>query len=264
MIQRGVACVAVLLAIGLAGCSENSDKGRKVHRVEGIAKEINPEKNIFTMTFKDDKGVDRELSGSVLATAEVIINGKAQNIKDVRPGDKVVVFGHKEGSSEAGLEQKLVATRVEVTRPKDSDWKTPGNATATPSELNKPPATAQTPPAAEAPAKPVTQAPAQPAAPTPAQPAGETDEDLREKTTGAIYAQIRIKMEEAIAERAKLLKEGRPASDPEIRRLEGVIMNARRLLTEAGEIVGEVDPPIVEQAAPPPAEGEQKPSAAAP
>jgi len=256
MIQRGVACVAVLLAIGLAGCSENSDKGRKVQRVEGVAKEINPEKNLFSMTFKDDKGVDRELSGSVPATADVIINGKAQSIKDVRPGDKVVVYGHKEGSSEAGGEQKLVATRVEVTRPKDSDWKTPGNAAATPPAGDIPPAPAQTPSAAEAPAKPVS--------PPPAQPAGETDEDLREKTTGAIYAQIRIKMEEAIAERAKLLKEGRPASDPEIRRLEGVIMNARRLLTEAGEIVGEVDPPIVEQPATPPAEGEQKPPAAAP
>lgn len=244
MIQRGVVCLAVLLAVCLTGCSENSDKSHKEQRVEGFAKEINFEKNVFTMTFKDGKGVERDLSGTVHKDATVLINGKAQSIKDVVPGDPIVVFGHKEGKGEAGAEQTLVATRVEVTRPKESDWKTPGTpagGTAAAQPKTIPPAT-QHPTAAVPPSAPTGE--------TPAKPATTSDQELRDATTGAIYAQIRIKMEEAIAERAKMLKEGRPASDPEIRRLEGVIMNARRLLTEAGEIVGEVNPPIVEQPAP--------------
>jgi hypothetical protein len=53
-------------------------------------------------------------------------------------------------------------------------------------------------------------------------------------------------MEEAIIERAKLLKEGRDPADERVRQLEGTIMRARDLLTEAGEVVEEVSPPIVQ------------------
>ncbi len=61
-----------------------------------------------------------------------------------------------------------------------------------------------------------------------------------------IYAQIRIKMEEMIEQRARLLREGKNPSDVEVRQLEGSIMKARELLVENGEIVEEVDPPIVQ------------------
>ena len=63
-----------------------------------------------------------------------------------------------------------------------------------------------------------------------------------------IYARIRIEMEESIARRAQLLEAGKPLSDPEIRTLEGVIMRARDLLLEVGEVVEPLDPPIVRPA----------------
>lgn len=61
-----------------------------------------------------------------------------------------------------------------------------------------------------------------------------------------IYATIRIKMEDMIEKRAELLKSGHHPTDVEVRQLEGSIMRARELLMEAGEIVEDVVPPIVE------------------
>ena len=72
-------------------------------------------------------------------------------------------------------------------------------------------------------------------------------EDRRAETEHLIYAVIRVKMEEMIAQRADLLKQGVSASDPKIRDLEGSIMKARELLIENGEVVEEVDPPIVQR-----------------
>jgi hypothetical protein len=99
---------------------------------------------------------------------------------------------------------------------------------------------------ASSPPSPTPPARSEPAPPPTVQPAGTTDEDRRAQAEDMIYATIRIKMEEAIAERAKLLKEGRNPADERIRQLEGTIMRARDLLTEAGEIVEDVDPPIVQ------------------
>ena len=70
--------------------------------------------------------------------------------------------------------------------------------------------------------------------------------ERRAETENLIYAQIRIKMEEMIDQRAVLLHAGKSPSDVQIRQLEGSIMKARELLTENGEIVDEVEPPIVQ------------------
>mgnify|MGYP001615431642 FL=1 len=83
---------------------------------------------------------------------------------------------------------------------------------------------------------------------TTAQPAAATDDQKRAQAEDLIYAQIRVKMEEAIQKRAGLLQSGRAPSDTEVRQLEGVIMRARQLLTEAGEVVEDVQPPIVQSA----------------
>lgn len=198
----------VFLATGLIGCSENNGKQPKIKRVEGVAKKIDLQNNSVSMVVKDDKGAQRELTGTVRENTEVIINGRVQTLKDVREGDQVVVYGYREGEGE---DSKLVATKVEVTRARDGDWKTSGASTAKPT----------TPPAAN------------------------TDEK-RAQTTDMIYAQIRIRMQESIVQRAELLKAGKPRSDPEIRKLEGMIMKARDLLTEAGEVVADVEPPILE------------------
>ena len=74
------------------------------------------------------------------------------------------------------------------------------------------------------------------------------DEERRQQAQDLIYATIRMKMEEFIAERGKLLKSGFNPADEKVRELEGRIMRARDLLIEAGEVVEEVDPPIVTSA----------------
>lgn len=77
----------------------------------------------------------------------------------------------------------------------------------------------------------------------------EWDEDTRENQrqliNDAIYAQIRLQMEQAIVERKQMLDAGTPASDEKVRALEGKIMKARSLLIANGEDVEDVDPPIV-------------------
>lgn len=74
----------------------------------------------------------------------------------------------------------------------------------------------------------------------------EQNKIMRRRAENLIYATIRIKMEEMIDRRAGLLKSGKDPSDVEIRQLEGSIMRARELLQEAGEIVEDVVPPIVQ------------------
>lgn len=71
-----------------------------------------------------------------------------------------------------------------------------------------------------------------------------TDEEKREQAANMIYAQIRLRMEEFITERKKLLGEGKTRDDARVQQLEGSILKARELLMEAGEMVEEVDPPI--------------------
>jgi hypothetical protein len=79
------------------------------------------------------------------------------------------------------------------------------------------------------------------------QQASSSDDERREQAANLIYAQIRVKMEEAIDERAKLLKSGTDPADTKVRELEGRIMRARELLTGNGELVEEVEPPIVQK-----------------
>ncbi len=76
----------------------------------------------------------------------------------------------------------------------------------------------------------------------------ESDASKRAQAENMIYATIRIKMEEAIEGRAKLLKSGKDPADVEVRQLEGTIMRARELLEENGEVVEPVEPPIVQNA----------------
>ncbi len=71
------------------------------------------------------------------------------------------------------------------------------------------------------------------------------EDNLRQETTDAIYAAIRVRMEQAILKRKALLDAGRDPSDVEVRSLEGQITKARGYLVEAGEEVEDVDPPIL-------------------
>ncbi|MBN1346869.1 MAG: hypothetical protein JXQ73_29525 [Phycisphaerae bacterium] len=228
-VRSGAPCVvAVFLALILVGCSENNGKNPKIQRVEGVAKVIDLENNYVSMTIKDKKGVERELTGTVREDTEVSINGRKQDLKDVKPGDKVVVYGYREGKDE---DQKLVATKVEVTRVRDDDWKSTSRTMA-----GKPDQHADEP-----------KVTAKPAGEPEAKTVAADDEEIRNQTTDMIYARIRIEMESAISKRAALLKGGKAPSDPEVRQLEGVIMRARDLLQEAGEVLEDIEPPIVEK-----------------
>jgi hypothetical protein len=74
----------------------------------------------------------------------------------------------------------------------------------------------------------------------------------RAETTDRIYAEIRARMEDMIGQRARMLKEGKTSSDPEVMKIESSILKARELLIQAGEVVADVQPPITLK--PPPAE----------
>lgn len=136
--------------------------------------------------------------------------------------------------------------------PKHSDSGQPlggSKAEATPSEPQATPVqpvVASNPPPSPALAHQTTAVSTQ--SPPPASTSPPPVEDQRQHAENLIYATIRIKMEEAIAERKKLLDAGSSPSDERVRQLEGTIMRARDLLTENGEVVDDVDPPIVQTA----------------
>ena len=119
------------LALLLPGCSDGGKNSRKTKRVEGVARKIDLKNNYVSMSYKTPKGDEIVLEGTVREDTEVVINGRHQKLEDVREGDAVVVIGYREGKGE---DQKLVATRIEVTRAKESDWQstTPTTQPATP------------------------------------------------------------------------------------------------------------------------------------
>lgn len=123
--SRQTAWAVLALVIGIAlvaaqGCSSRNAGKPKQRRVEGIAEKIDLNNNSVSMRVSDGKGGQRILEGTLREDTEVEINGRAAKIEHVRPGDKVVVSGYREGEGE---NQKLVATKVVVTRPEGDDWK---------------------------------------------------------------------------------------------------------------------------------------------
>lgn len=118
----GVRCVVGLLTavLGFAGCSDKEKKSPKVRKIEGIAKHIDLKNNDVSMVFKDDRGVERELRGTIRENTEVVINGRTQKLEDIRENDRIIVTGYKDGSGDGA---QLVATMIEVIRPQESDWK---------------------------------------------------------------------------------------------------------------------------------------------
>jgi hypothetical protein len=153
--------------------------------------------------------------------------------------------------------------------PATSAGQTPAIPAATP---GLPPASSgakpATPPAAPG-AKPLTP-PAAPGAPPPTaeqprpsafggppagtppqpQPSAAEVEQRRAELEKTVYATTRAKMNEWVRERARLLKDGKSPSDPQVRELEASILEARRTLLEKGEAVSEIEPPIPQTPAP--------------
>lgn len=148
---------AGLLAACAGGCSSRDQKSAEIKSLEGIADEIDLENNRVSMRVTDGKGGERVIEGTFREDTEVVINGRRQRLEDVRPGDRVLVFGFREGD---GTEARLVATKVVVTRPTATDWKATGKASETeagsPSAASGPPSrpAASNPPSQPAPANP--------------------------------------------------------------------------------------------------------------
>ena len=125
-------CVTGLL---LASCSDKSRKTPKIRRIEGVATKIDLKNNSVAMVRKDDKGNEMTIEGTIRENTEVRINGRDQKLEDVKVGDKVIVSGYREGK---GVDQKLVATMIEVVRPREADWKSASQPAAVPQPPTNP------------------------------------------------------------------------------------------------------------------------------
>ena len=123
---RGALFVILIAALSTStGCSEKGKKGPKVKTMKGIVKKIDLNNNRVSMSIRDENGKERVLEGVVREDTEVLINGRNQKIEDIKEDDKVEVSGFKEGE---GNSSRLIATKVVVTRPTESDWKSTGKS----------------------------------------------------------------------------------------------------------------------------------------
>ncbi|MCB9855904.1 MAG: hypothetical protein H6818_09485 [Phycisphaerales bacterium] len=75
-------------------------------------------------------------------------------------------------------------------------------------------------------------------------PSGIKPTNRRDATGDMIYATVRVQMDILLADRKALLDAGHDVTDPEVRRKEDSIRKAIALLTENGEAIEPIDPPI--------------------
>lgn len=134
MQHRGTAWIfasaVVLAGLVAGGCSDRGRKTRKMKTIQGVVTRIDLPSKEVSMRFRNDKGMDIELNGSIMEDTEVIINGMNRKLGDVVVGDTVTVIGYREREGES---VKLVATKVEVNRAGKDAWQetTRGGAGAT-------------------------------------------------------------------------------------------------------------------------------------
>ena len=138
MLERMAKLTMVILVLlagtAVTGCSDGGDKPPKMRRLEGIAKRIDLRGGVVSMLWKNDKGKEIELQGTVKADAEITINGRVHKLEDLREGDAVVVTGFRDKSGDV---EKLIATKIEVSRPQELEWKTVGGPTTQSAEGTK-------------------------------------------------------------------------------------------------------------------------------
>ena len=188
-------------------------------------------------TMRSFKGL---FTGALAACLSVVLVGCADSGKKVDDGS------NKDASKTAV--KPADKTKTAKVRPFERVSKTPADdkqPAAKSVKVERP--AAEKPPVRASAVKrtppPVVKTAQQPS-PAPA-PEGGDQGELRRDTTDAIYAAIRVRMEQAILKRKELLDAGRAPSDVEIRGLEGQITKARGYLIEAGEEVEDVDPPLL-------------------
>jgi hypothetical protein len=80
-------------ALALPGCGEKKSE-RKYNTIEGTALSIDPATGQVSMRwYHAKKQMWREVAGEVTDETEVLINGRAAKLEEVRPGDPVKVPG---------------------------------------------------------------------------------------------------------------------------------------------------------------------------
>ena len=241
--------LAVLIAVSLAGCSDKGSNAPKGKTRQGVVTKIDLQTRNVAMKIKTDDGVEQEHSGIISEDTEILINGRGAKLADVHIDDKVSVTVQKSKTEDGKFDIK----KVEITRAADSDWKSTGETTKpapTPTPPTTPPAVTPTPTPTPPPANPPAAEPrvqTDPKTPTPVPDVGMTNNDpeaAKQDLTDLIYAQIRVRMEEALARRELLLKDGTPQSDQRVAEFERQVLRARSFLSERGELLDDVTPPL--------------------
>ncbi len=255
--------LAVLIAVSMAGCTDKGAQAPRGKTRPGVVTKIDLQTRNVAMKIKTDDNVEQEHSGTISDDTEILINGRAAKLADVHIGERVDVTVQKSKTEDGKFDIK----RVEITRASDSDWKATGTTTQPPAPVNPgltpsneaaptPSAPKAAPPPAPTPSNnPPTppRASADTAAPKPVEDIGMADptqEAAKQDLTDLIYAQIRVRMEEALVKRADLLKAGTSQNDPSVAEFERQIIRARSFLSERGELLDDVAPPLAGISAP--------------
>lgn len=127
MFKLGVA--AALAMSALAGGCGKDDNAPKSRVLNGRVTAIDINSGIVEGSFYIEKQkTDIKLSGKLAPNAEIFINGKTAGLEDVLIDDRVKVTGLEERHNG---EKKLIATKVEITRPTTQSAPSPGESTGT-------------------------------------------------------------------------------------------------------------------------------------
>ncbi|MFO0973447.1 MAG: hypothetical protein U1A27_08430 [Phycisphaerae bacterium] len=255
-----------------AGCKNESPKHEKPGSAKGLVTKIDlVGKRVQMQTTLEKSGKETSVEGTFGPETEVWINGIRKHVEDVNVGDEVRVEYTRGGGSE------YVVQKVEVTRSSaPAQWKRtnlpqPAEAPVAPvgSSTTRPKLTIGSEPTLAGdrvvttatatdheqvmPASHGTTPPASASTQQAATPPAISQEALRAQKTAEIYTLIRERMNESVAERAKLLKAGKTPADIEVAKHETVIRNARKLLMQIGESLDPVVPPLTDDPVPIPA-----------
>ena len=107
----------ILGSAALSGCKDDSDIP-KSRVLEGRVKDIDVASGVLTGKFYIKKQNEEvELKGKLAPDAEILINGVTAALGDLKVDDMVTVTGWEE---KRGNDRKLIAKKVEVTRPLSS------------------------------------------------------------------------------------------------------------------------------------------------
>lgn len=132
--QKSIALIALSLGISAllligGGCGKKSEEPK--HRnIEGKVTSIDTATDEVRMLWYNPKEKqEMEIKGTLAPEAEILINGRTAKLEDVQIDDAVSVTGRIEKHDG---ERKLVAVKVHITRPTDSEPAPAGTATTQP------------------------------------------------------------------------------------------------------------------------------------